>query len=286
MSSEPVRHRGRRALGWALATLITLVIAALLTDTVSAIRAEHSLARALLRSPTLEFEPEVTISGFPFLPQARNAEFSGAVITARGVAVPGCAQRGGCRAELGAALGEFTSDDWLIGPGDVLHTRSVTAYTRLDSVNLGRLLNIIDLTVNTPAPADKPGGGGPGDGLLERTTGVLLTGTVPLGAPVSEIPPSASAYPGPTVTVSVTVDLDVVDGRLHIIPTGFYDGPEDHVDADVPAAQRDEVLAHFSRTLPRLPSPWDISPTTARSQGSDIVLTAATDARDLRPEEF
>ena len=272
--------------------LVTAAVVALGVDVGLAIRGEYQLSRSLRSSPQVTFDPEVTLSGFPYIAHASSARFAGAVITARGVDVDGCPDAR-CRAELGATLGEFSvPDGWSIGPDDPIRAASIKAYARLDSVNLGRMLGIIDLTVNTPAPSDKAGGGGPQDGLLRRTTGVLLTGTVALpdGDAAqqvhSDLPPSASAYPGPKVKVSVNVDLSVVDGRLHLQATGFYTGPEEHVDSDVPAGQRAAVLAAFTRTLPVLPLPWQISPQRAYSEGSDVLIAGTSGPREVRPDRF
>ena len=281
-------HLGRRVLGIGIIGVIVVLVGALFADTLGAMRTEHSFSRALLASPRLSYEPEVTISGFPFLTHARSGQFTGAVITARGVSIP-CPASGGCRVELGATLGPLrVPDGFSITASDIVHTDSVSAYTRLDSVNLGRMLGIVDLTVNTPAPTDKAGGGGPGDGLLSRSSGVLLTGTVPL-PPVdadSDVPPSASTYRGPTVRVSVEVDLSVVDGRLRIEATDFYRGPEQHADADVAPDLRGYVLSRFSTTLPPLPMPWEVAPTDAHSEGSDVLVAGNDSRRDLRPDAF
>ncbi|WP_343287284.1 LmeA family phospholipid-binding protein [Gordonia sp. SID5947] len=151
------RYRGRRILGVGIVGVVVVALVLLLTDTVAAMRTEHDFSRALVTSPRLTYEPEVTISGFPFLADARTGDFAGAVITARGVPVD-CASPAGCRAELGATLGSWSAPNGFdIESGDLLHTSSMEAYTRLDSVNLGRMLGILDLTVNTPAPEDKAG---------------------------------------------------------------------------------------------------------------------------------
>lgn len=278
----------RRTIGIGVIGIIALCAAGLLTDTLVAMRVEHSFSRALLTSPHLRYDPEVTISGFPFTSHARSGEFGGAVITARGAPVD-CPPTGGCHAEMGATLGSLSVPNGFdIQPRDLIHTSSVQAYTRLDSVNLGRMLGILDLTVNTPAPTDRPGGGGPGDGLLRRSSGVLLTGTVAL-PPVdlaSDVPASASAYPGPTARVSVAVDLSVMDGRLRISATDFYRGPEEHAESDVADDQRQYVLSRFSAVLAPLPMPWGIAATDATSEGSDVLLTGDSGSRDLQPEDF
>ncbi|MFT4125460.1 MAG: DUF2993 domain-containing protein [Gordonia sp. (in: high G+C Gram-positive bacteria)] len=300
-SPTPVHLRRLRRTGIvALGIVVLLAAAGILADTVAAARAEQRLSAALATAPGIAHRPEVILGGFPYLPHAADGRFGSVAIAARAVGVPGCAYGGGCIAELGATLGPFTvADGYAIGPTDTLHTASVTAYTRLDSVNLGRFLGIVDLTVATPAAADRVGGGGPQFGNLERTRDVVLTGTValppaslpmPHARPTPATSPAAADYPGPATRVSVTVDLSVRDGRLRLDATGFYTGPERHVTsaelADAPGGLRRAVLNRFSATLPRLPLPWDLPATGAHSSGSDVLLTASAGPRDLRPDRF
>ncbi|NDK88737.1 DUF2993 domain-containing protein [Gordonia desulfuricans] len=302
----PTPPRLRRAVLVAVAVVVAVSAAGLITDTVAASRAEHRLSESLASSDLpgsagLPYHPEVTLGGFPFLTHARDGEFTGATITARGVPALGCTHTGGdvpgCFAELGVTLGPFSvGDGFDIRPGSVIRASSVQAYSLLNSVNLGRFLGILDLTVNTPAAADRVGGGGPQFGNLERTSGVVLAGTVALppgsapaadGRPTPQNSPSASGYADPTVRVSVSVDLSVVDGRLHLQAVDFYRGPEEHLDVpDLDAPLRQAVLDRFTATLPRLPMPWDLPATGAHSAGSDVVLEAHADARDLQVDRF
>ncbi|MGW0039176.1 LmeA family phospholipid-binding protein [Gordonia sp. NPDC003376] len=302
----PPSPRLRRAVLVVVAVVVLLGAVGLVADTIVASRAEHRLSESLTTSDLpdstgLPYHPEVTLGGFPFLTHARDGEFPGATITARGVPAPGCTRTGpevpGCFAELGATLGPFSvGDGFDIGPGSVIRTSSVQAYSLLNSVNLGRFLGILDLTVDTPAGADRVGGGGPQFGNLERTSGVVLAGTVtlppdvapaPEGRPTPQNAPSASGYGGPTVRVSVSVDLSVVDGRLHLRATDFYRGPQEHLDVpDLDTSLRQAVLDRFTATLPLLPMPWDLPATGAHSAGSDVMLEAHADARDLRVDRF
>lgn len=283
--------------------LVTVVIGVLVTvDTLRAARSEHQLATALMTSPRVTFEPEVTLGGFPFATHAHRGEFPGLVITARGVTAPGppdlkdvpltCTTTV-CRAELGVradSVRAAAADRWHGGAPIAL--RGVHAYAKLDSVNLGRMLDITDLAVNTPAPRDRAGGGGPGDGLLELSKGVLLTGTVSLPpqrpSPRSDnrFPPSAQKFDGQRTTVTVTVDLSVVDGELLIVATGFYTGPQEHADGHVPAEFAKAVLARFSGRVPYPQLPWGVVPTKANSAGSDIVISGEAPALTVRPDRF
>lgn len=283
--------RLRRSIVIGVVAVLVAAVGAFVVDTVLAARSEARLSHSLQASPRLQFAPEVTLGGFPFVSHARRDEFSSLTITARGVPLPRAGSRlctsAQCWAELGAnATGVSSSGDaWSIAPGDTLSLDAVTAYAKLDSVNLGRLLDITDLSVNTPAPEDRAGGGGPGDGLLERTSGVMLTGTVAL-PPDAASTPSASSYRGAKMRVSVSVDLAVRGNALVIIATDFYTGPEEHASGDVPAQYRTAVLKRFSGVVGYPALPWGISPTSATSAGSDVLIRGSATLRHVRVDKF
>lgn len=285
--------RTRRRLPLRKAALICVVIilvaavGALGTDTAIAINAERSFAKALMRSldsqgmrPALRYEPEVTISGFPAFRVVESGHYPAIGVTARAVDAVGdatfadpqptiaqpCTRDDPCHADVRARLTDVRASESRslfspFPPTVGLKVSAATTSTTLDSVAVGRFLGIGDLTVNTPAPEGKAGSGGPQDGLLSRTKGVLMTGTVSTPAPDNR-----------DVKVSVTVDLSIRSGALHLQATGFYAGPEEHSDTVVPDADRRAVLERFTATFPILPLAWGATPTTARSSGSDLMI--------------
>ncbi|WP_082501680.1 LmeA family phospholipid-binding protein [Williamsia sp. Leaf354] len=276
----------RKALVCLAVALVVLAVGALAVDTGFAIATERSFARALMQSrgfdgesPALLYEPEVTISGFPAIPHILDGHYPAIGITARGVAATGtatfphnrqphqrreCGSGAPCRVDVRSRLSDVEvagshSLTQPFPPSSSLAVRSATASTTLDSVTVGRFLGIDDLTVNTPAPRGRAGGGGPQDGLLSRTSGVLMTGTVR----------------GPDdrdVKVSVTVDLSIRSGELHLEATGFYDGPEEHSATRVAPEYERSVLDQFTATLSSLPMAWGTEATSARSSGSDLMI--------------
>jgi hypothetical protein len=244
--------------------LIVLVVATV-SDLASAAYAEYRYSTALRAASDLEFDPEITVSGFPFIAQATGDEYTQVGITARGADL-GNGRRGDLRSKLSDVHRD--GGGWIIGENTELSAREATSSLKIDSVNLGRFLGIVDLTVATPAPDDKPGGGGPGDGILSTDRGVILTGTIN----VSETSNSGHSVGSRREKVSVAVDLSIRGGALRIDARELYDGPADHVDSEIPADAERMVLAQFTTTLPVLPLPWSRMAVTASSQGSDVVL--------------
>ena len=250
----------------AVGVLITLLVATI-ADFASAAYAEYRYSTALREASDLEFDPEITISGFPFVDQAAGDTYDQIGITARGADL-GDGRRGDLRSKLSDV--RRAEGKWVIGQNTELTAAKATASLKIDSVNLGRFLGIVDLTVTTPAPEDKAGGGGPGDGILSTSTGVILTGTVNVSDPRN----SGHSSGQRREKVSVAVDLSVRGGALRIDARNLYSGPAEHVESDVPPGAEPMVLAQFTKTLPVLPLPWSLPAVEAASQGSDVVLEA------------
>ncbi|GAA4660010.1 LmeA family phospholipid-binding protein [Gordonia humi] len=293
MTATPRIRPARRAAQVAAATVVVVVIVVVigfLADNVAASRAEHRLAAAVEQSAGVRFEPEVTIGGFPFLTDT-SGPFPSILVSARGVRVGGCGDRGECTVTMDARLGDAaTGSIWEVDADTEIAAGSVDAETRIDSVNLGRLMGITDLYINTPGPEDKAGAGGPGDGLVERTDGIMLSGTVPFpGSPErqGQYPPSAVEYTAAKAKVSVSAKVFVGDdGRVHIEATKLYDGPEMHYSDDVPAEFYAHVLDRFSAVLPVLPMAWNVAADKALSRGSDLIVAGNTKSRIVKPRDF
>ncbi|MBJ7289240.1 DUF2993 domain-containing protein [Williamsia sp.] len=284
----------RRTLTFLALGLILVVVALLGIDTGFAINAERSFARSLPNVadgengvPHLPYEPEVTISGFPAIPHLLDGHYPAIGVTARAVDLSptvtfadktqtrsprSCEPDDPCHADIRARLtdvrvnkrGRSLTHPFSQWSG--LKVAKATTSTTLDSVAVGRLLGITDLTVSTPAPPGTAGGGGPQDGLLSRTSGIVLTGTV-------QTPPPDER----DVKVSVTVDLAARGTSLTITATGFYDGPEEHSTAVLTPDEAKRVLGKFSATIGGIPMAWGATATSARSSGSDLMIEGTPD---------
>ncbi|MCX6468824.1 MAG: DUF2993 domain-containing protein [Corynebacteriales bacterium] len=289
----------RKALVCLAVALVVLAVGALAVDTGFAINAERSFARSLPNVadgengvPHLPYEPEVTISGFPAIPHILDGHYPAIGITARAVDLSptvtfadgtqtrhprSCAPDDPCHADVRARLtdvrvsmkGRSLTRPFSQWAG--LKVAKATTSTTLDSVAVGRLLGIRDLTVSTPAPRGTAGGGGPQDGLLSRTSGIVLTGTVQTSSPDER-----------DVKVSVTVDLAARGTALRITSTGFYDGPEEHSTAVLTPDESKSVLGRFSATIAGIPMAWGATATSARSSGSDLMIEGTPDPEYVR----
>lgn len=264
-----------------LACVLIVLGVATVTDFSVAAYAEYRYSRALRAASDLDFDPEVTITGFPFIPQALGDDYEQIGITARGTDL-GNGRRGDLRSKLTGV--HRLGGNWLVGEDTRLRVDEASGSLKIDSVNLGRFLGIEDLTVTTPAPEDKAGGGGPGDGILSSDSGIVLTGTVNLSGSSN----SGHNDARKREKVSVSADLSIRGGALRIDATRLYTGSADHVESDIPDSQVPAVLAQFSQTLPVLPLPWSLPATSAASQGSDVVIDAepkslVVTARDFHP---
>ena len=127
----------------------------------------------MLATPRVDYEPQVTLKGFPFTTHARDGRFSGSIISARGVPDrrlrhPRRLSRGDERGhgDLRAGRSGFRFDS-----ADTLAADDVAASVRLDSPNLGRLLGITDLYVTTPAEPGKAGWADPATASSSVRTG-------------------------------------------------------------------------------------------------------------------
>ncbi|WP_020105030.1 DUF2993 domain-containing protein [Nocardia sp. 348MFTsu5.1] len=262
-----------------LAGVLIVVLAAVGIDFATAAYAERHYSRALRAASELEFDPEVTIAGFPFIAAALSDEYDRIGITARGTDL-GNDRRGDLRSNLSGV--HRAGGAWLIGEQTELRVDKVSGSLKIDSVNLGRFLGIDDLTVTTPAPEDKAGGGGPGDGILSASSGIILTGTVTL----PKVGNLRHSQGSDSRKVSVSADLSIRGGALRVDATGIYSGSADHVDSDLSPLQVPAVLAQFSKTLPVLPLPWSLPASSAATEGSDVVLSADPQPLVVTADDF
>lgn len=253
-----------------LVALALLVGIAAVAELGSASVAEYRLSRELRDGAGLDTDPEVTIGAFPYLT-------SGGELNKLSIAVPAHVRDHSARIE--AELADVSLPGGLLPSFDAhspIRARHIESRVRLDQKTVGRYLGIIDLQVHTPAPK-RAGAGSPADGYVKSSTGIVLTGTVPL---------PTQADPNRTELVSVAADFSNQGNAVRITTTGIYSGPEDHAEPDLQPGDEPRVLAAFSGTLPEMALPFGISATGARGENADVVLLGEAEDVTVTPGAF
>lgn len=251
----------RKVLVGLVATVTTVVVAAVGADFGGAIFAEYRWARTVRSANDLSFDPWVGILGFPFVLQATRHDYNEVEIRASGVEHPVVG-----RVSLEATMHsvDLTGTSWLIDPDAKLPVDELEGRIIVDSTHVGRYIGIKDLLVEAPQVDTNDPTGGTTESGISSSKGVVFTGT-PTGSGIDE-------------KVSVSVDLTIVGDEqttLVMTATGVLTGPGT-ADEDVPEDKKAAVLAAFSDTIPGLRLPFALAPTTAGARGSDLIIEGIT----------
>lgn len=257
--------------------LLCLAGLAVVIDFGAAAYTEYHVSRQLRAGAELTADPEVTFHGFPFTAQAMSGRYDDVNIRARSMRpdIPGEIGIEATLNGLHSPIGEL-----LDGSARSVQVERVDARMRIEPTELGRLFGIADLQVHT-RPADKSDGSGGSGGSGMTTAGALvLTGTLPT-ASNGRILGAGATPTTSTKRISVRVQADLLlDGDLvRIQATGFYQdrtsGPTDTTvssESEVPEADREAVLARFSRTIDTKELPFGVTPTEVSALGGHIVV--------------
>jgi LmeA-like phospholipid-binding len=263
--------RMRKLLIGLLATAGVVVLAAVGTDFGAAIYAEYRLARSVRSVADLQYDPAVTILGFPFATQAADHRYDEIEIRANGVDHP----------VVGKVSLETTLHDidlagasWLIAPDARLPVSKAESRIIIDSTHLGRFMDIPDLLVEAPTRESNDSTGGTTESGISSNRGVVFTGT-PKKAGFDE-------------KVSIAVDLDVAGPdrtTLMMTAAGVLTGPNT-ADQDVPQDKVGAVLAAFSMEVPGQKLPFGLAPTAQGARGSDIIIEGIAEGVTVALDEF
>lgn len=239
------------------AAVVALVVGAVGTDFGAAIYAEYRLSRTVRSAAGLDWDPWVSILGFPFIPQARAGLYQEIEIRAGAIDHPVAG-----KASLEATLHDvdLSQASWLIKPDAPLHVGEVESRIIVDSTHVGRFMGIDDLLVEAPARDTNDPTGGTTESGISSNQGLVFTGT-----------PQAA---GMTKRVSVAVDLSLTgpaQTTLVMTATGVLTGPNT-ADEPVPDDKLAEVLKAFSTSMPGQKLPFGIAPTSEGARGSDIII--------------
>ncbi|WP_127784177.1 LmeA family phospholipid-binding protein [Rhodococcus sp. X156] len=247
-------------------SLIGVLLVAVLADYGTAAYAEYRVSKELREELTLNSDPEVRITGFPFLTQAAQGSFS--QVNVRAVGVP-MADLGNVTVEATLRGAKVPASSVFGGNLDDIVVSELNSRIRINETRLGQLIGISDLKVSAPV-ADPTLGTSGGDAYKVPQSGIVLTGTVKLGGVVKQ-------------QVSVNADL-VLDGQqVRIIATGFAMAGQSSKTLTLAAPLSEIAMQKFSLTLDSDYLPFGVTPTTVHAEGADIVVEGkGTDVRLAR----
>ena len=198
--------------------VVVIVLVGLLVgaDYGLAAAAEYQVSKRMRAELNLADDPSVDIHGFPFITQAIAGDYSDISINATGVP----AQNTLRDLEIDADLHDVrvSLSDLLSGSVSEIRIDEVDGQVKVKASDVGRLLNIPDLTIS-PISLDTIEGVGAQDALdqkekaqhpgeanpLTSETGVLLTGSIPIA--------------GVKTTVNAFGILALDNGGVRITPT-------------------------------------------------------------------
>ena len=259
----PVRQnvRVRKLLIGLVATVATLLVAAVGADFGGAIYAEYHWARSVRQANDLGFDPWVGILGFPFTTQALRHHYDEVELRAGGVAHPVV---GKVSLESTMHSVELRHTSWLANEDATLPVAELESRIIVASTHVGRFMGIKDLLVDAPPKETNDPTGGTTESGISGNKGLVFTGT-PVSADFDE-------------KVSVSVDLDVTGPdrtTLAVTATGVLMGAGT-ADQEVPEAKLAAVLAAFTTTIPGLKLPFGVAPTSEGARGSDVIIEGIT----------
>jgi LmeA-like phospholipid-binding len=263
--------RVRTLLIGVIATVTTVVVGAVGADFGTAIYAEYRLARSVRAAANLDFDPWVSILGFPFIPQAMRHRYNEIELRASGVDHP-VVGKVGLEATLHSV--DIARTSWLIGPDAKLPVGELESRIIVDSTHVGRFMGIPDLLVEAPSRETNDATGGTTESGISSNRGLVFTGT-----------PKKAGY---DKKVSIAVDLSVAgpdQTTLNFTATGVLTGAGT-ADQQVPEDKLPAVLVAFSTSLPGQKLPFGVRPTSEGARGSDIIIEGITEGVTIPLDGF
>jgi hypothetical protein len=263
--------RVRKLVIGVIATVTTVVVAAVGADFGAAIYAEYRLARSVRAAANLSFDPWASILGFPFITQAMRERYNEVEIKASGVDHP-VVGKVGLEATLHSV--DLAGTSWLIGPDARFPVGELESRIIIDSTHVGRFMGIPDLLVEAPTRESNDATGGTTESGISSNRGLVFTGT-----------PTKAHY---DKKVSIAVDLSIAgpdQTTLIFTATGVLTGAGT-ADQQLPEDKLPAVLAAFSTSLPGQKLPFGIRPTSEGARGSDVIIEGISEGVTVALNRF
>ncbi len=253
-----------RRLVIALLVLIGLLVVA---DFGAAALAESAVSRQMRSQLQLADDPSVRINGFPFLTQAVAGEYGSVEVDAQHLSL-GELREVGIRAQLRNVTAPLSM---LLGPGPkTLQVQSVESTVRIPSDDVQRLVpGVVKLRIET---IDETGlqqaiddGGDVSLGDIDPDQAARVVGS--------------SALLGQQSEVAVIASLELVDGKIRIVPRDISVGGAGA--PRLPSAALQALQSRFTLEIDPGPLPLDVTPTKVRVANDALEITGRARNRTL-----
>ncbi|HEY0638536.1 MAG TPA: DUF2993 domain-containing protein [Pseudonocardiaceae bacterium] len=232
-----------------LVVLIGLLVA---VDFGSAAAAEYQVSKRLRGNLDLPDDPAVRINGFPFLLQAFSGDYRDVDVAADRVTV---ARLRDIDVEATLHHVRVPFSDLVSGSADTVRVDEVVGRVRVQAAELGKLVNVDDLTVEPVTDRDLPDNG---DEPLPENA-VKLTGTPEIL--------------GRRIKVTVVAGMELVGGQVQITPYRAK------LDAGLPVEAEEAALRLFTTRLDPGQLPFTVTPTKVTADNGSLVVEGT--ARDV-----
>jgi DUF2993 family protein len=257
--------------------VVTIVLVGVLVgaDYGLAAAAEYQVSKKMRSELDLADDPSVDIHGFPFITQAVAGDYSDITINATGVPAKNTLRDLEVDADLHDVRVKLS--DLLSGNVSQVRVDEVDGQVKVKASDIGRLLNIPDLTIN-PVSLDTVEGVGAQDALEQREkqqqpgvqnpltseAGVLLTGSIPIA--------------GEKTTVNAFGIISLDNGGVSITPKKLQ-----LTNGLVSGTLPDSILQTFAHSFQTnlssstLPLPFAVQATGVEVESGAIVVQGKAD---------
>ncbi|MEN3300950.1 DUF2993 domain-containing protein [Pseudonocardia sp.] len=242
-----------------IVVLLVLVGVLVAVDYGAAAAAESAVSRQMRERLGLADDPSVRINGFPFLAQALSGEYRSVQVEAQRVPV-GQLRQVDVRAQLNDVTAPLSE---LLGSGPkTLRVANADGSVRVGTTDLEALLpgvqklTIANLDANALDSLVRDGGADPSLRGLDPETTARFGGTV--------------AALGQELDVAVVAELQIVDGKMRIVPRDVRLGD---TDADpLPAPVQSLIQQLFTVQVDPGTLPFEVTPTKFRARDGELEL--------------
>lgn len=238
-------------------TLVVLLALLVAADFGAAAIAERQVSKELRGQLNLAENPDVRIHGFPFLTQVAAGDYRNVDISADGVKADPL-QHLGVAGTLHHA--RVDTQELINGDADTLDVDRVNGRVRLRASDVGRIIDVPDLSMNPISRADlAEASGGSDDAAAANVTGVRLDGTMNIAGTENKVH-----------VLAALVLQD--DGKVRVEPRDFRLQNDIVPNLQLPDMFKGVMREQFATTLDPGTLPFSVTPTALRAEPGSLIV--------------